>query len=321
MTLGERIKALRLGRGMSQEGLADALDVTRQAVSKWETDGSVPDIDKLIGLCELFSVSMDYLVRGREETQTDEGIPEKETQFSQPPGRTVLDYVIIRKICGALCMIQGIRHMQGFLMHLYILILSDSFSIKGGGYWGWLACPLYLIAGFSLFFWDKRKQIRQRIRQIPHKLLWTGWAILGIGSLAWYIEWEEEIDVAIRFLQFEGRYPENIYHRYLEDLRIVYPGTGILLLMAVGMACWTVYTFRRKTMCEHRSHCLKRNIALETGIVGLLGCAVTVLCCKPGHDLPPLLLFAGLYMGFWLGLVGITVYLSVLPARMTGTDA
>lgn len=64
MTLGKRIYDLRTAKNLSQGDLAEALDVSRQSVSKWETDTSVPDLDKLVKLCDLFGVGMDELVRG-----------------------------------------------------------------------------------------------------------------------------------------------------------------------------------------------------------------------------------------------------------------
>lgn len=66
MTLGERIYKYRIEKNFSQLDLAEALEVSRQSVSKWETDASVPDLDKLVRLCDLFGVSMDELVRGME---------------------------------------------------------------------------------------------------------------------------------------------------------------------------------------------------------------------------------------------------------------
>ena len=56
MTLGARISALRTARGLSQSQLAEALEVSRQSVSKWETDASVPDLDRLVKLAELFGL-------------------------------------------------------------------------------------------------------------------------------------------------------------------------------------------------------------------------------------------------------------------------
>ena len=65
MTLGERLTALRKNRGMSQDALAETLGVSRQSVSKWETDTSVPDLDNLVRLSDLFAVTLDELVRGK----------------------------------------------------------------------------------------------------------------------------------------------------------------------------------------------------------------------------------------------------------------
>ena len=66
MKLGETISRLRAENGLSQEALAQRLGVSRQSVSKWETGASVPDLEKLMGLSELFGVSLDQLVQGRE---------------------------------------------------------------------------------------------------------------------------------------------------------------------------------------------------------------------------------------------------------------
>ena len=67
MNLGETILRLRTGRGMSQEDLAAALEVSRQSVSKWETNASVPELDKLMKLSALFGVTLDELVKGEKK--------------------------------------------------------------------------------------------------------------------------------------------------------------------------------------------------------------------------------------------------------------
>lgn len=63
MTLSEKILALRTEKNLSQGELAEKLEVSRQSVSKWETGQSVPELDKLIKLADLFGVSVDALVR------------------------------------------------------------------------------------------------------------------------------------------------------------------------------------------------------------------------------------------------------------------
>ena len=63
MTLGEKLQSLRAEVGLSQEDLAERLDVSRQAVSKWELDKTVPDVKYIVALSDLFGVTTDYLLR------------------------------------------------------------------------------------------------------------------------------------------------------------------------------------------------------------------------------------------------------------------
>ena len=65
MTFGEKLQQVRKAAGLSQEQLAELVGMSRQAVSKWETDQAAPDIDKLALLCGVLGVSADELL-GRE---------------------------------------------------------------------------------------------------------------------------------------------------------------------------------------------------------------------------------------------------------------
>lgn len=64
MLIGEKLLELRKKKGLSQEEVAQKLNVSRQTVSKWETDGSTPDFDKIIPICDLYEISTDELLRG-----------------------------------------------------------------------------------------------------------------------------------------------------------------------------------------------------------------------------------------------------------------
>lgn len=85
MTLGERICARRTALGFSQDKLAEQLDVSRQSVSKWETDASVPDLDKLVKLSEIFGMTLDELVRGEIESQPAQEPPTAVAQTPEGP--------------------------------------------------------------------------------------------------------------------------------------------------------------------------------------------------------------------------------------------
>ena len=74
--LNERIRVLRISRGVSQVELAKALGVTKQSVSNWENDNIQPSIDMLVRLAEYFSVSTDYLLGLENEEVIDvTGLP------------------------------------------------------------------------------------------------------------------------------------------------------------------------------------------------------------------------------------------------------
>ena len=66
MNIADRIQNLRKTKGISQEDLADKIGVSRQAVSKWESEQSTPDIDKIIIMSDYFEVTTDYILKGIE---------------------------------------------------------------------------------------------------------------------------------------------------------------------------------------------------------------------------------------------------------------
>ena len=72
MDFNNRLYQLRKQKGLSQEELANRLNVSRQTVSKWEVGDSTPDMEKLIAMSDLFDVSLDKLVMGKEEEKGQE---------------------------------------------------------------------------------------------------------------------------------------------------------------------------------------------------------------------------------------------------------
>ena len=70
MTFGQKLQNLRQKSGMSQDALAEKLNVSRQAVSRWERDETMPETDKVVALADLFGVTTDYLLRRQEKQDT-----------------------------------------------------------------------------------------------------------------------------------------------------------------------------------------------------------------------------------------------------------
>ncbi|GHV13237.1 transcriptional regulator [Clostridia bacterium] len=75
MTIADRIQHLRKSKGISQEELADKIGVSRQAVSKWESEQSFPEMDKIIIISDFFEVTTDYILKGIEPEKQAESTP------------------------------------------------------------------------------------------------------------------------------------------------------------------------------------------------------------------------------------------------------
>ena len=123
MTLGQKLQTLRKQAGMSQETLANQLEISRQAVSKWELDTTLPETENIIKLAKLFDVSFDYLL---DENITE--IPTAESQHKNPTLNTITEgFTIFFRKYGYLCC-YGIS-----LISLYNLI---GYSITFAGFSG-----------------------------------------------------------------------------------------------------------------------------------------------------------------------------------------
>ena len=132
MSLGETIYRLRTEKNLSQGGLAEMLDVSRQSISKWENNSAVPDLEKIIKLSEIFEVSLDELVKGEEASRRNEtvnSIPqEKVKEAGFPP----------RKIAGTIL----------FCMAFVVVMI---FLVAGGGLAGLIFALPFLTCGILCF--------------------------------------------------------------------------------------------------------------------------------------------------------------------------
>ena len=85
MKLGQKITQLRKKSHLSQEALAEKMNVSRQAVSKWESNQSIPDIEKIVDLSELFGVTTDYLLKNGTPSFELPGKTTEEKQIKKLP--------------------------------------------------------------------------------------------------------------------------------------------------------------------------------------------------------------------------------------------
>lgn len=224
MTLGQNIARLRAQKNLSQGDLADALEVSRQSVSKWETDASIPELDKLLRLAELFGVTLDELVKG-ESAQPEAArgeVPDKESAgaytAAAPAARRET-----RQIVGTILLCFGA--LIGILIMLFAGTLAGFI----------LALPLFVCGTICL-------TVRQRTG------LWCAWALYLM------------VELYLRFAA--GVVAGNIFQTFsrlirLNPMRLAMSWSVVLALLAL-VAC-TLRSYRTLTLRWER-----RSIALLT---------------------------------------------------------
>ncbi len=147
MKLHEKIYMLRTEKNLSQGDLAEILDVSRQSVSKWETGASVPDLDKLIKMSDLFGVSIDYLVR-EEMTENEQKTAEND-QKTEEKGENSQNVVVIKESLP-------MRKLVGVLLFAGAVISL---------FFAWPLAVFLAVLGGVCFAFKK------------HTLLWCAWVI------------------------------------------------------------------------------------------------------------------------------------------------
>lgn len=180
MTLGQRIYTYRTQKQLSQATLAELLEVSRQSVSKWETDASVPELDKLIKMGELFEISLDELIKGDKPpymTET-EAVSRETSALSHTaasgaetkPAPTAVPKtlswqkiaIIILLACGMFGLFSGV-FINGILaiglliltllLALLLYLATKSYDLLKCGWMLWLLFYVYLRYATGIRFW------------------------------------------------------------------------------------------------------------------------------------------------------------------------
>lgn len=224
MCLGERIYKLRTEKEMSQSELADALEVSRQSISKWETNGSVPELDKMVKLSEIFDVSLDELITGKEKVEQPAAAPQKEQPavaqaepqviYIEKPIKSSITAAqimgIVLLFCSALCMVLfACFGERRDLQDVFVLCLPVAL-------WG-VICLV-----------------------TKHPLLWCGWC----GSAVWWIyvfvlsaKWEEDallLIIGIALVAASLGYTIHLHKK--ESIHIPAWGWALLTLVLAAAA-------------------------------------------------------------------------------------
>ena len=125
MTLGEKISKLRKENNLTQEELAEILDVTRQSVSRWELDIAFPETDKLLKLCNVFECSVDYLLKNDLLDKNSTSIEPQENSNKKYKVWLYISIGIIISLLIALFLIIGIN-LKSYNKDDFYVIFEDS---------------------------------------------------------------------------------------------------------------------------------------------------------------------------------------------------
>lgn len=210
MTLGEKITTLRNQYEMSQGDLAEKMNVSRQSISKWETGTSVPELEKLIQLSELFHITLDELVKG-------ESIPEKETE-EEPETVIQATQVIVQKTSNT-------RKIIGTILCCFGALIWLLFTLLGGFLGGLIFGSPFLLCGAICLIFKKNTG------------LWCAWALFLTVNL--YLRYATGISWRLTLFTLH-------YEPSMNYMRLIF--AWIEVLCFVAMVAITILRFRKKQM-------------------------------------------------------------------------
>lgn len=177
MTLAEKLLALRTEKGLSQEDLAEQLGVSRQSVSKWETGQSVPDLDRIIKLADLFGVTVDELVREGERPQPPEPKVIYVERERKPERTTAQKLGVVFEVVGAVLVLLALTINPAlFLIGIALVIMGLPLLLAKK--------HPFLIAGWLILVptWYLFPRMGMTPRRIWFAFEWIYYYFAGTGS-------------------------------------------------------------------------------------------------------------------------------------------
>lgn len=189
MSIGEKLLELRKSKHLSQEEVAARLNVSRQTISKWETDQSMPDFDKIVPLCELYGISADDLLMIKKEEKREVSNVEvpKENLYSEQNRR--------KKAIGI-----SLSVLTYFSSIVWIMIAIPVYKLDPV-----LSSAIFLlICGIATFIVvytcimykkrkekveDKRSKLEKQIDSILSMIILVVYLLISFMTMAWHITW------------------------------------------------------------------------------------------------------------------------------------
>ncbi len=186
MNLGERLFELRKAKNLTQDDMAEKLNVTRQTVSKWETNQSTPDFDKIMPLCELFEIGVEELLTGKkpEEQQKKEEKVLTKQEVKEKSAKVVSTSIFIYFVAVAFLMIAiPVQHANPIIASSIFLLLIG---------WGTVRIIRHYMSKpkFEKTKAEKRQDaIQRQINGIISCICVAIYFIVSFITFAWHITW------------------------------------------------------------------------------------------------------------------------------------
>lgn len=184
MSLGQKLYDLRRKKHLSQEEVADKLNVTRQTVSKWETDQSTPDFDKIAPLCELYEISADELLTGKKKEQT-EILEEKEVVSNKKHKKALGIGIGIFLYFAAVCFVM----IAIPVMMMNPIVASAIFLMICGG-------ATFVIVYACIVYKEKKSKqeeqqtkLRKQVSEVVAMITLIIYLVISFLTMAWHITW------------------------------------------------------------------------------------------------------------------------------------
>lgn len=197
MTLGEKIKELRIKNKLSQEELANKLGVTRQAVSKWEQNLALPDINNMILISKIFNVKVDELINYNSNLSNQNIKVDINNNDTSDDKESKLDLNSIKKEKEDIknTPIYNILYSLTILICLVTFILVGMYATNGWNYsWIiWLFLPTFI----SLFESIKRRKASLFLFPV---LITAIYLFIGMYFSAWHPYWLLFLSIPIYYL-------------------------------------------------------------------------------------------------------------------------
>lgn len=187
MMIGERLLNLRKEKHLSQEEVAEKLNVTRQTISKWETDGSTPDFDKIAPLCELYGITADELLTGTSNKKN-------EKEQSRKKEETII--IKKKRATGT-----ALAVLFYFISVIWVMITIPVFKmnpiLSSGIFLAFCGIGTYIVIYVNMVYGDNKNEkhkeeepkLLKQIKTILYTITLLIYLYISFVTYAWHVTW------------------------------------------------------------------------------------------------------------------------------------